>query len=45
MPVKTKFELKAGMATREAFGKALVELGARESRYLWRWMPTFRSRP
>src|SRR5215472_12311225 len=24
---KTKFELKMGMATREAFGKALVELG------------------
>jgi len=27
MPVKTKFDLKLGMATREAFGKALVELG------------------
>src|SRR3974390_3502295 len=27
MPVKTKFELKPGAATREAFGKALVELG------------------
>ncbi len=27
MPTKTKFELKAGMATREAFGKALVEAG------------------
>src|SRR3974390_635024 len=27
MPVKTKFELKLGAATREAFGKALVELG------------------
>jgi len=27
MPAKTKFELKLGMATREAFGKALVELG------------------
>src|SRR3979409_226697 len=27
MPAKTKYELKAGMATREAFGKALVELG------------------
>ena len=27
MSVKTKFELKPGMATREAFGKALVELG------------------
>src|SRR5438270_5374134 len=27
MPTKTKFELKPGMATREAFGKALVELG------------------
>jgi transketolase len=27
MPAKTKFELKLGPATREAFGKALVELG------------------
>lgn len=27
MPAKTKFELKPGMATREAFGKALAELG------------------
>jgi transketolase len=27
MPAKTKFELKLGLATREAFGKALVELG------------------
>ena len=27
MPTKTKFELKLGVATREAFGKALVELG------------------
>lgn len=27
METKTKFELKMGMATREAFGKALVELG------------------
>jgi transketolase len=27
MPAKTKFELKLGAATREAFGKALVELG------------------
>jgi transketolase len=27
MPAKTKFELKMGVATREAFGKALVELG------------------
>jgi transketolase len=27
MPVNTKFELKLGSATREAFGKALVELG------------------
>src|SRR6266851_2050335 len=26
-PTKPKFELKLGMATREAFGKALVELG------------------
>jgi len=27
MPVNTKFELKLGPATREAFGRALVELG------------------
>jgi transketolase len=27
MTIKTKFELKPGAATREAFGKALVELG------------------
>src|SRR5262249_18021262 len=27
METKTKFELKLGMATREAFGRALVELG------------------
>jgi len=27
MPAKTKYELKLGRATREAFGKALVELG------------------
>src|ERR1700693_2712975 len=27
MPTKTKFELKLEMATREAFGKALLELG------------------
>src|SRR5437763_14308715 len=27
MAIKTKFELKTGMATREAFGKALAELG------------------
>jgi transketolase len=27
MPTRTKYELKLGMATREAFGKALVELG------------------
>src|SRR5262249_39706052 len=27
MPTNTKFELKLGLATREAFGKALVELG------------------
>ena len=27
MATKTKFELKMGVATREAFGKALVELG------------------
>jgi len=27
MPTQTRFELKPGMATREAFGRALVELG------------------
>src|SRR5580700_7639233 len=27
MPAKTKYELKPGPATRESFGKALVELG------------------
>ena len=27
MPVSTKYELKIGAATREAFGRALVELG------------------
>src|SRR5205823_14373035 len=27
MPVKTKFELKPGAATREAYGQALAELG------------------
>src|SRR5882757_5334637 len=27
MPAETKYELKLGLATREAFGKALVELG------------------
>jgi transketolase len=27
MPTKTKYELKLGLATREAFGKALVDLG------------------
>src|SRR5258708_1208652 len=27
MPAKTKFELKQGLATREAFGKALAEMG------------------
>ncbi len=27
MPAKTKFELQPGLATREAFGKALAELG------------------
>lgn len=27
MPTKTKYELKLGLATREAFGRALVELG------------------
>lgn len=31
MPTKTKYELKLGMATREAFGKALVELGKRNN--------------
>lgn len=31
MPTQARFELKAGMATREAFGHALVELG-RENR-------------
>jgi transketolase len=30
-PSTAKFELKLGMATREAFGKALVELGRRNS--------------
>ncbi len=34
MPVETKFELKPGMATREAFGKTLVELG-RENPNVW----------
>src|SRR2546422_467849 len=28
MPTKTKFDLKLGMATREAFGKTLAKLGA-----------------
>src|SRR6266849_1119959 len=28
MPTRTKYELKLGPATREAFGKALVELGS-----------------
>ncbi len=28
MPAKTKFEIKLGAATREAFGRTLVELGA-----------------
>src|SRR6516164_3696454 len=27
MPAKTKFEVKLGASTREAFGRALVELG------------------
>jgi len=31
MSVKTQFELKLGAATREAFGKALVELGKADS--------------
>jgi transketolase len=34
MPVETKFELKLGLATREAFGKALAELG-RENPDIW----------
>jgi len=34
MAANTKFELKAGMATREAFGKALVELG-KENPNVW----------
>ncbi len=34
MPVEIKFELKPGMATREAFGKTLVELG-RENPNVW----------
>lgn len=34
MAVKTKFELKMGAATREAFGKTLVELG-RENKNIW----------
>lgn len=32
MPLKTKYELKLGMATREAFGKALVEAGKADPR-------------
>src|ERR1700735_1207683 len=31
-PARTKYELKPGAATREAFGKALVELGASNPR-------------
>lgn len=27
MPAKTKFQIKEGPATREAYGRALVELG------------------
>ncbi len=34
MPTPTKFELKMGAATREAFGKALVDLG-RENPNVW----------
>jgi transketolase len=34
MAVKTKFELKPGAATREAFGKALAELG-RDNDRIW----------
>ena len=30
METNTKFELKLGVATREAFGKALVEAGRAE---------------
>jgi hypothetical protein len=28
MPTRTKYELKLGMATREAFGQELAKLGA-----------------
>jgi transketolase len=31
LPTKTKFELKLGVATREAYGQALVELGRKHS--------------
>ncbi|HVX66703.1 MAG TPA: transketolase C-terminal domain-containing protein [Bryobacteraceae bacterium] len=34
MPVNTKFELKLGVATREAFGRVLAELG-RENPNVW----------
>ena len=44
MPAKTKFELKLGLATREAFGKALVELG-RENPTSWCATPIFPSPP
>ena len=33
MPTTTKLELKLGMATREAFGKALVDLGRARHRH------------
>ena len=39
-----KFELKLGPATREAFGRALVEVG-RANKDVVVWMRTFRSPP
>ena len=44
MPAKTKYELKPGAATREAFGKALVELG-RRTKILWCWTRIFPNPP
>ena len=44
MPAKTKFEIKLGPATREAFGRMLVELG-RETKTSWFAMPICRNRP
>ena len=32
MPTKTKYELKKGVATRKAFGDALLELGRKDER-------------